>query len=422
MTAFQLFALFLALVALGGWLNARTVQAPPSVAMLVVGLAGALALVGLQRMDPTVSAAQAVTRAVGRLDFGQAVLGYMLAFLLFAGAMQVDLRQLRRQWLSIWSLATVGVAASTLIVGVGVWLAARGLGVPLTLAWALVFGALISPTDPIAVLATVRRGGLSARLQVVLQGEALFNDGVGIVVFSAMVALAGGGGATPLASLSEVLIKAAGGLALGVISGWLVVRIMRTVQDHVVEVSLSLALAAGAYAGAEALHLSGAIAVVGAGLLIGDIRRDAVATSDFDYLQTFWSLVDEILNAILFFLLGLQLLVIPFEARLIGLWSAAVLLVLAARVAVVMPWGFYFNMRQGERNAGVIMTWGGLHGALSLALALSVPPGPERALILSITFVVATFSVLVQGLTFTPLAAWLARRSAANAAVSGRSA
>jgi CPA1 family monovalent cation:H+ antiporter len=405
MTAFQLFALFLALVALGGWLNARTVQAPPSVAMLLVGLAGALALAGLQRMDPTVSAAQAVIRAVGRLDFGQAVLGYMLAFLLFAGAMQVDLRQLRRQWLSIWSLATVGVAASTLIVGVGVWLAARGLGVPLALAWALVFGALISPTDPIAVLATVKRGGLSARLQVVLQGEALFNDGVGIVVFSAMVALAGGGGATPLASLGEVLVKAVGGLALGVISGWLVVRIMRTVQDHVVEVSLSLALAAGAYAGAEALHLSGAIAVVGAGLLIGDIRRDAVATSDFDYLQTFWSLVDELLNAILFFLLGLQLLVIPFEARLIGLWSAAILLVLAARVAVVTPWGFYFNMRQGERNAGLIMTWGGLHGALSLALALSVPPGPERALILSITFVVATFSVLVQGLTFTPLAA-----------------
>jgi len=422
MTAFQLFALFLALVALGGWLNARTMQAPPSVAMLAVGLAGALALAGLQRMDATVSAAQAVIQAVGRLDFGQAVLGYMLAFLLFAGAMQVDLRELRRQWLSIWSLATVGVAASTLIVGVGVWLAAKGLGVPLTLAWALVFGALISPTDPIAVLATVKRGGLSPRLQVVLQGEALFNDGVGIVVFSAMVALAAGGAATPLASLSEVLIKAVGGLALGVLSGWLVVRIMRTVQDHVVEVSLSLALAAGAYAGAEALHLSGAIAVVGAGLLIGDIRRDAVATSDFDYLQTFWSLVDELLNAILFFLLGLQLLVVPFEARLIGLWSAAVLLVLAARVAVVMPWGVYFNARQGERNAGLIMTWGGLHGALSLALALSVPPGPERALILSITFVVATFSVLVQGLTFTPLAGWLARRSAAGDIEPGRSA
>lgn len=422
MTAFQLFALFLALVALGGWLNARTVQAPPSVAMLAVGLAGALALAGLQRIGPTVSAARAVIQAVGRLDFGQAVLGYMLAFLLFAGAMQVDLRELRRQWLSIWSLATVGVAASTLIVGVGVWLAAWGLGVPLTLAWALVFGALISPTDPIAVLATVKRGGLSPRLQVVLQGEALFNDGVGIVVFSAMVALAAGGAATPLASLSEVLIKAVGGLALGVISGWLVVRIMRTVRDHVVEVSLSLALAAGAYAGAEALHLSGAIAVVGAGLLIGDIRRDAVATSDFDYLQTFWSLVDDLLNAILFFLLGLQLLVVPFEARLIGLWSAAVLLVLAARVAVVMPWGVYFNARQGERSAGLIMTWGGLHGALSLALALSVPPGPARPLILSVTFVVATFSVLVQGLSFTPLAGWLARRPAAGAAGSGRSA
>ena len=404
MTAFQLFALFLALVAFAGWLNARTVQAPPAVAMLVAGLAGAAALAGLQRLDATVSAAQAVTAAVGRIDFGQAVLGYMLAFLLFAGAMQVDLSELRRQRLSIWSLATLGVAASTLIVGFGVWLAARGLGVPLTLAWALVFGALISPTDPIAVLATVKRGGLSPRMQVVLQGEALFNDGVGIVVFSAMVALAAGGAATPWTSLGQVLIKAVGGLALGMVSGWLVVRIMRTVRDHVVEVSLSLALAAGAYAGAEALHLSGAIAVVGAGLLIGDIRRETTGANDFDYLQTFWSLIDELLNAILFFLLGLQLLVVPFDPRLIGLWVAAVVLVLAARFAVVLPWGVYFNARHGERGAGLIMAWGGLHGALSLALALSVPAGPQRALILSVTFVVATFSVLVQGLTFPRLA------------------
>ena len=409
MTALQLFALFLALVGFGGWLNSRTVQAPPAVAMLVVGLAGAGALAAVQHLDPDIHVANAIMAAVGRLDFGEAVLGYMLAFLLFAGAMQVDLTELRRRRLSVWSLATLGVAGSTVIVGVGLWWAAQALGIGLSLAWALVFGALISPTDPIAVLATVKRGGISTRLQVVLQGEALFNDGVGIVVFTAMVALATGGGASPLASLGEVLVKAVGGLALGLVCGTAMTRVMRSARDHVVEVSLSLALAAGVYAGAEALHVSGPIGVVAAGLLIGDIRREDGNAEALDYLSAFWNLVDELLNALLFFLLGLQLLVVPFERGLAGLSAAAVILVLAARFAVVLPWGAYFRAKHDDRAAGRILAWGGLHGALSLALALSIPEGPQRALILEITFVVATFSVLVQGLTFTPVAAALSR-------------
>jgi monovalent cation:H+ antiporter, CPA1 family len=299
------------------------------------------------------------------------------------------------------------------VVGLGAWWAARLLGIDLPLPWALVFGALISPTDPIAVIATVKRGNLSKTLQVVLQGEALFNDGVGIVVFTALLAYATGAAPDPGRAAVSVIVQAAGGLALGAVASLLVIRAMRAVDDFVVEVSLTLALAMGVYAGAQALHLSGPIAVVGAGLLIGDRRAQGAASENTEtHLRGFWTLVDEVLNALLFFMLGLQLLVLPLEARLAGLCGAAVALVLASRFVVVLPWGAYLDLRHEQRHANVILAWGGMHGALSVALALSVPDGPQRAIILAATYAVATFSVAVQGLTFAPLAARLARPTA----------
>jgi CPA1 family monovalent cation:H+ antiporter len=401
-TPFELAALFISLVALGGWLNAKTLRLPHGVAMLLVGMTGALAIFGLRDMAP--GAAAGIVRAIARIDFAQTVLGYMLAFLLFAGAMQVDLAELSRRRLSVWTLATVGVVATTAIVGAGLWLAARALGVALPLAWALVFGALISPTDPVAVLATVKRGQLSGALRAILQGEALFNDGVGIVVFTALLAFASGAAPSPLSALGRVFLQAAGGLGLGAAAGMSVLWAMRAIDDFVVEVSLTVALAMATYAGAQALHLSGPIAVVGAGLLVGDGHvRAAMSETTQLYLRSFWTLVDEILNALLFFLLGLQLLVVRLEPREAGLCAAATLLVLATRFAVVLPWGAYHHLRREERGANLILAWGGLHGALSLALALSVPEGPERALVLAATYVTATFSVAVQGLTFGPL-------------------
>jgi CPA1 family monovalent cation:H+ antiporter len=405
LTPFDLAAVFMALVAAGGWLNGRTARLPPAVAMLLVGLAGAAGVLALEAIRPDL--ARGVTGALQRIDFARTVLGYMLGFLLFAGAAQVDLAELRRRRLSVWSLATLGVLASTAIVGTGVWLAARALGAPLGLPWALVFGALISPTDPIAVIATVKRGALSKTLQVVLQGEALFNDGVGIVVFTALAAFAAGDAPDPWRTAGAVVVEAAGGLALGVAAGLLAIRAMRTADDFATEAALTIALAMGAYAGAQALHLSGAIAVVGAGLLVGD-RRAAPGATDA-HLRNFWMLVDEILNALLFVLLGLQLLVLPLQPRLAGLAAAALALVLAARFVVVLPWGAYFHRRLGQRHASVILAWGGLHGALSLALALSVPDGPQRPVILALSYAAATFSVAVQGLTFGPLAARLRR-------------
>jgi CPA1 family monovalent cation:H+ antiporter len=340
----------------------------------------------------------------------------MLAFLLFAGAMQVDLTELSRRRLAVWTLATVGVLASTALVGSGVWLAARALGLGLPLPWALVFGALISPTDPVAVISTVGRGHLSARLKAILQGEALFNDGVGIVVFLALVALASGDGAHPAGAALTVVIKAGGGLAFGLIAGFLALRAMRAIDDYGVEVAVSLALAAGVYSVADSLGLSGPIAVVAAGLLVGDTRAGATMRAETQrYLRAFWAVVDEILNAALFLLLGLEFLVVPFQPRFLGLWAAAVPLVLLVRLATVFPWGTYFHIREAERGASEILTWGGLHGALSLALALSIPNVTAKPLILSLTYAVVVFSVGVQGLSFGPLVARLNRTRRAPA-------
>jgi CPA1 family monovalent cation:H+ antiporter len=378
--------------------------------MVAAGLVSGGLLLAARSFLPAPNLAQDVITAIGSVDFPRAVLGYMLGFLLFAGAMQVDLAELRKRATAVISLATVGVVASTMIVGVGLWLVAKGLGLLLPLPWALVFGTLISPTDPIAVLAAVRQGGLSKGLEAVLQGEALFNDGVGIVFFTAAVAIAAGGHPAPLEVISSVGVEALGGLVLGGLLGWGVVHAMRAIDDYPVEVGLTLALAVGAYALAGNLHLSGPIAVVAAGLVVGDAGvRTAMSDETQRYVRAFWTLIDEILNAALFLLLGLELLVVRFDARLAWLWAAAIALVLAARLLVVLPWGAHFRLRQGERGPSLLLFWGGLHGALSLALALSLPAGEPRAVILSTTFAVVLFSVLLQGLTFGPLAARIAR-------------
>ncbi len=408
MSLFEIAAAFLSLVAVAGWLNSRLWDLPAGVVMVLTGAGAAGLLLALRGLNALPAPAAQALGALRGLDFSRTVLGYLLAFLLFAGAMQVDLAELRRRRLSVWSLATQGVLASTLMVGAGLWLAARLLGLVLPLSWAVVFGALISPTDPIAVLAVVRHGELSRRLRVVLQGEALFNDGVGIVVFFAVLAIAiGGAGVDPWQAVFRVAVQAGGGLVLGLVAGIAAVRAMRAIDDYAVEVSITLALATGAYALAQSLGLSGPISVVAAGLIIGDNgAASAMSETTRRYLQAFWTLIDEILNALLFLLLGLELVVVDLRWRDAGLWLAAIALVLLARLVVVSPWGAFFRIRRVEHGATAILAWGGLHGALSLALALSIPAGPARGLILSTTFAVVLFSVVAQGLTFP----WLVRR------------
>ncbi len=410
MSEFDLATGFLILIAAAGWVNARWFRLPTASAMLFMGLIGGAVLLLLQSRTLQHDAFAALVQAIRRLAFPKTVLGYLLAFLLFAGATQVDLVELRRRLLAVGTLATFGVAACTAIVSLGLWLGGRLLGLHLNLRWAFVFGALISPTDPIAVLAAVRDGKLSKSLEAVLQGEALLNDGVGIVVFTAALAFAVSGGALDApAIILKVAVQSVGGLAVGVLAGMVAVRAIRAIDDYPIEVTITLALAMASYSVAQALGVSGPLAVVAAGLLVGDRGlRTAMSETSQRYVRGFWTLVDEILNALLFLLLGLELLVIPINPRLAGFWALAIALVVGARCVVVFPWGLHFNLAQRRQGAGLLLSWGGLHGALSLALALSLPPGEPKSLILSTTFAVVVFSILVQGTSFGPMAKRLA--------------
>ena len=413
MTPFEFTAALMAYVALAGWVNAKTLDLPHGVAMLFAGVAAAGLLFGVQWYLPGFEFVRNISSYINHIDFVATVTGYMLAFLLFAGAMQVDLGAMREHAFAIGTLACLGVVGSILIVGYGLWSVASMLGLPLSLPWALVFGALISPTDPVAVLATVRHVKLSRSLTVILQGEALFNDGVGIVAFTALVAIATGvGDVSPAHAVVDVIVEAAGGLLFGMALSWFVIRLMGTLDNFAVEVSMTIALAMGSYAAAQALGLSGAIAVVGAGMLFGGRRaREAMKGETEPYLLAFWTLVDEILNALLFLLLGVEMIAIPFYAHQIALLLVAIPLVVLSRFAVVWPWGAFYRFRRSERSPTLILGWGGLHGALSLALALTLPVGPERTLLLSITYAVVAFSIAVQGLTFTPVAKMVQNRT-----------
>ena len=405
MTPFQAAAAALSLTALVGWINARTFKLQQSVVMFAAGLLCAGGLIVVRHLPGASQARTPGHDLIASLNFPEAVLGYMLAFLLFSGGMQVDLGEFRKRRMAIWSLATIGVFTSTALVTVGVWGAAHLLKVDLPWPWALVFAALISPTDPIATLASVRTGVLSKSLGAILQGEALFNDGVGLVVFTAAVSLLGGAAPNPGHAALAILVQGGGGLALGLGGGWLVILGMRMVDDYVVELTASFALAMGVYAMGEVVHVSGAIAAASAGLMVGSYGIET-AMSDVSqrYIKDVWHSVDEVLNGIIFLLLGLQVIVTPFHLRETGLWAAAIALVLLARFIVVLPWGAWFRIRHDEHGVGVILAWGGLRGALSLALALSLPRGAARDVVVAMTFAVVVASVLVQGLTFPALA------------------
>ena len=411
MHPFDLLAVLLVLAGGLGYLNHRLLRLPPTVGLMALTLAASLAAVAAGEVFPALEDQAAAF--VRRIDFGQAVLKGMLGFLLFAGALHLDLGDLSREKAAIAALATVGVAVSTLLVGGLAWCLLALLGIPMPPTSCLLFGALISPTDPVAVLALLKRVGAPRPLEATIAGESLFNDGVGVVAFLGLLEAAGGGqGLDPLHLAALFLREAVGGALFGLAAGYLVYRLLKSVDNYQLEVLLSLALAVGGYALADALGLSGPLAVVVAGLLIGNPGRQfAMSRATVGHLDTFWELVDEILNAVLFVLLGLEVLAVRFTAGYLAAGLLAVPAVLLARLASVglavwllRPW------QAAGRGTVRVLTWGGLRGALSVAMALSLPRAmPGREVILAMTYVVVAFSILVQGLTIGPLARrWLA--------------
>jgi CPA1 family monovalent cation:H+ antiporter len=325
----------------------------------------------------------------------------MLSFLLFAGALHINLEDLTEHRLVIALLATVGLVLSTAIIGVLTFAVVSLLGIELSLLHCLVFGALISPTDPIAVLAILKQAGAPRALETQIAGESLFNDGVAVVLFLVLVEIASGGDTTATDAMMLLVREAAGGVAFGLVIGGIAYVLLRGVDDYQVEVLITLALVVGGYALAMELHISGPIAVVVAGLLIGNHgRRLAMSDTTRDHLDTFWELIDEVLNAVLFVLIGLEVLLVTVSASLAVAAAAAIVIVLVARfVSAGLPVAILRPFRDFSPRAVRILTWGGLRGGISVALALSLAPSPQRDVILTITYGVVLFSILVQGLT-----------------------
>ncbi|MBB4659906.1 cation:proton antiporter [Parvularcula dongshanensis] len=404
LSLFDLVAILLVLTASFAWVNHRFIHLPHTIGLLIMGLASSLVLVGLQLVLPDLDLQNRVASVIRRIDFQETVLGGMLAFLLFAGSLHVDLGKLRdRAWV-IGSMATLGVLISTAVVGLGVWGAAQVLGIALPLPWALVFGALISPTDPVAVLSTLRVTPVPEVLKAEMTGESLFNDGVGVVIFTALLAAALGmsGEGIDLAEIGELfVVEALGGALLGLVTGYLAYRGMRAIDDYAIEVLISLALVTGSYAIADQLHISGPIAVVVAGVFIGNRGPvDALSGQTERYLFGFWTLTDEILNSLLFLLIGLEVIVLRFEPSLLGLTLLVIPIVLCARLAAVAAPVTVLRVKQHfVRGTIPVLTWGGLRGGISVALALSIPENPYKAAILAATYAVVLFSIIVQGLT-----------------------
>lgn len=409
MTLLQIAALLIVLAGLFGALNYFFLRLPQSIGILIVALAASLAVMGLDALAPGLGVAGAIRAEIEDIQFSETLLEGMLGLLLFAGALHVKLNDLRQQARLVALMATLGVGLSTLVAGVGFsWIT----GMPLLVA--LVFGALISPTDPVAVLGVLRQAKLRKSLETKIAGESLFNDGVGYVVFLVLVGLAfptGGETAGWQGALKLFLQEAVGGALLGALLGWLTFQMMKRIDDYALEVLLSLGLAFGGYELAVALHMSGPIMAVVAGLFIGDVGvKYGMSEQTRDYLDAFWKLIDEILNAILFLLIGIEVLALAFTLDTLTTGVLAIALSLSARlVAVSVPVLILKPFRGFSRGIVPIMTWGGLKGGISVALALSLPESEWKPLILGATYVVVLFSIIVQGLTVAPLARRLGR-------------
>jgi len=405
-TVFDLAAILLAVAALFGYLNHRVLRLPPTSGMLAVALASSLMLVAANAVLPSLQIHAIVAGFVSRIDFNQTLMRGMLAFLLFAGALHLDLEGLLEDKWTIGTLATVGVLISTAVVGAMMWWVFRLIQLDVPPLVCFVFGALISPTDPVAVMALLKELHAPKSLEARIAGESLFNDGVGVVVFSALAAGLSENGATTFTqeAISPLLFfirEVGGGAALGLVFGYFAYRALLTVDDHPLELLITLALVMSTYELAFRIQVSGPIAVVITGLLIGNHgRRFAMSARTREHLDAFWTMIDEVLNAVLFLLIGLQVFTVSVGpgALAAGVLSIAVVLI-GRLVSVAVPVAAISVRGRFKRGIVPVLTWSGLRGGLSVAMALSLPPFPARGLILACTYAVVVFSILAQGLT-----------------------
>ena len=405
MTILQITSLLIVLAGVFGAINYLFLKLPSAIGILVVALLASFGVLLTDLVWPQLLIADTARDLITSIDFSDALLEGMLGLLLFAGALHVKLADLRAEWRAVFLMATMGVALSTIVIGTGFhWMT----GMPLIVA--LVFGALISPTDPVAVLGVLREANLRKSLETKIAGESLFNDGVGYVVFLVLVGLAFPGDDHHASGLEDAALlfvqEALGGAVLGLVLGWLTFRVMRLIDDYSLEVLLTLGLAFGGYELAVFLHVSAPIMAVCAGLLIGEVgAKHGMSEETRDYVDAFWKLIDEILNAVLFLMIGFEVFAVAFEVDFLVAGVLSIGLALLGRLAAVaVPVLILRPFRTFSPGVVPIMTWGGLKGGISVALALSLPDNEWKPLILTATYIVVIFSIIVQGLTVSKLA------------------
>jgi monovalent cation:H+ antiporter, CPA1 family len=411
MSVFQIIAILISLTAIFSYLNHRFFRLPATIGVMLIALLVSLGLIGAGHFAPWVR--DGAEQLLKQIDFDQTLMQGMLSFLLFAGALHINLSDLHEHRGVITALAIAGVVISLFLFGTLIYFVLGWLGLGLGYEWCLLFGALISPTDPVAVIGILKEAKVPRGLEVQIAGESLFNDGIGVVAFIVLGEIAISGAEASAGHIGALFLQeAVGGALFGFAIGWIVFHLLKSIDNYRVEVLLTLALVMGGYALASAIQVSGPIAVVVAGLFIGNHgRRFAMSDTTRANLDAFWELLDEILNALLFVLIGLEILVLTFSRSLLFAGLLAIPAILLARwVSVLLPVTLLGRWRQFTPGTVAIMTWGGLRGGISVALALSLPPGREREIVLGITYAVVIFSILAQGLTLKGLVRRLVKR------------
>jgi monovalent cation:H+ antiporter, CPA1 family len=401
MQIYNIITIIILLAATFGYINQRFIKLPGIIGIMIISLGASLAVIALDKIYPEffINAIDSI-RAI---DFNTVVLKVMLSFLLFAAAIHIDLKKLRSERKAIITFSTISIFISTLVVGFLFYITTSLFGLRVNFLYCLLFGALISPTDPIAVAGILKKAKIPSSLETKISGESLFNDGVGVVLFIAFYEIAQKGleNITTWNILWLFIREAGGGLLLGWLLGYLCYLALKSIDNYVVEILITLAIVMGGYALAGELHVSGPLAMVVAGLITGDkIMALGISDTTRDYLGKFWELIDELMNAVLFLLIGFEMLIVAFNLTLFWLGCIAVVIVLFARlISVSLPIVILKNKKAFENNAIPILTWGALRGGISVALALSVPKYMYGDMFVSITYIVVLFSIVVQGLT-----------------------
>jgi len=405
MSLFTVITILVVFSAVFGYINVRFLKMPNTIGLMSVTITFTLVLFALSYFDDTLLEKE--KHFISGIDFETVLLDVMLSFLLFAGALHTNFQQLKVQRKPILTFATVGTITSTFLVGILMYYLLKLIDLDIDFIYCLLFGALISPTDPIAVLGILKQVGAPKKLETKIVGESLFNDGVGVVIFLTIYQVAKVGGVFSFEHVAELFfIEVIGGIALGLLLGWISYKLLKSIDNYDIEVIITIALVMGGTVIAQKMHLSAPLAMVTAGLIVGHdtVREASMSAVTEQYVDKFWELVDVLLNTILFVLIGMEILILTFDKNYILAGILAIPLLLFARyLSLMLPIKIFAKKLDFVPRTNLIMTWGGLRGGISIALALSLTNDMHRELFLVITYIVVVFSIIIQGLTLGKL-------------------